>query len=125
MTGLSQTEFKFLESFNEIAKRIHEWALLKGFWESTTYEAARQDPLRFASKIALVHSEVSEALEADRKPGTMDQHLPHRDGREVELADAVIRIMDLAHAYGFNLGEAILEKMAFNSNRPFRHNKEY
>ena len=44
-----------------------------------------------------MHSELSEALEADRK-GLMDSHLPHRDGREVEFADLIIRVLDTACA---------------------------
>jgi NTP pyrophosphatase (non-canonical NTP hydrolase) len=63
-----------------------------------------------------VHSEISEAMEGDRKD-LMDDKLPHRKMREVELADAVIRIFDLAGAYEMDLGEAIAEKMVYNQNR--------
>ena len=66
--------------------------------------------------IALMHSELSEALEADRKD-LMDDKLPHRDGVEVELADAVIRIMDAAGGLGFDLGGAIVEKLEYNRKR--------
>jgi NTP pyrophosphatase (non-canonical NTP hydrolase) len=67
-------------------------------------------------KLALIHSEVSEALEGARK-NRMDDHLPHRKSIEVELADAVIRIADLAGALGLDLGGAIAEKMAYNAQR--------
>lgn len=67
-------------------------------------------------KLALVHSEVSEALEGARKD-KQDEHLPHRKSIEVELADAVIRIADLAGALGLDLGAAIAEKMAYNAQR--------
>lgn len=70
-----------------------------------------------AQKLALVHSEVSEALEGHRK-GLQDDKLPHRPMIEVELADAVIRIADLAGALGLDLGGAIAEKLAFNAQRP-------
>lgn len=73
-------------------------------------------PLTFSNKLMLTVSELAEAMEADRRK-LMDDKLPHRDGREVELADAVIRIFDLAGAYGFNLGSAIAEKMLYNSTR--------
>ena len=69
-----------------------------------------------AEKLALVHSEVSEALEGVRKD-LKDQHLRHRKSVEVELADAVIRIADLAGALGLDLGAAIAEKMAYNARR--------
>lgn len=70
-----------------------------------------------AEKLCLIHSEISEAMEGHRK-GLMDDKLPHRPMIEVELADAVIRIADLAGALGLDLGGAIAEKMAFNANRP-------
>lgn len=70
-----------------------------------------------AEKLCLTHSEVSEAMEGHRK-GLMDDKLPHRPMIEVELADAVIRIADLAGALGLDLGGAIAEKLAFNAVRP-------
>lgn len=69
-----------------------------------------------AQKLALCHSELSEGLEGDRK-GLMDDKLPHRKMIEVELADAVIRIADLAGALNLDLGGAIAEKLEFNANR--------
>jgi NTP pyrophosphatase (non-canonical NTP hydrolase) len=74
------------------------------------------NPLMFSSKLCLIHSEISEAMEGDRK-SLMDDKLPHRPMREVELADALIRICDLAGAYGMDLGGAVVEKMAFNAQR--------
>jgi NTP pyrophosphatase (non-canonical NTP hydrolase) len=70
-----------------------------------------------AQKLCLTHSEVSEAMEGDRK-GLQDDKLPSRPMMEVELADAVIRIADLAGVKGYDLGGAIVEKMAFNAQRP-------
>lgn len=70
-----------------------------------------------AQKLCLIHSEVSEAMEGHRK-GLMDDKLVHRTMLEVELADAVIRIADLAGALDLDLGGVITEKMAFNAIRP-------
>ena len=70
-----------------------------------------------AQKLCLIHSEVSEAMEGHRK-GLADDKLPHRPAIEVELADAVIRIADLAGALGLDLGGAIAEKMEYNRKRP-------
>lgn len=71
--------------------------------------------------LCLIHSEISEAMEGYRKSTggkvKMDDKLPHRPNAEVELADAMIRIGDLATFLGFDLGGAIVEKMAFNASR--------
>lgn len=75
-----------------------------------------------AQKLCLTHSEVSEGMEGHRK-GLMDDKLPHRPMLEVELADAMIRIADLAGALNLDLGGAIEEKLAFNAVRP-DHKKE-
>lgn len=66
--------------------------------------------------LALVHSEVSECLEGERK-GLMDTHLPHRKMAEVELADILIRVFDYAGAYGYDLDGAVAEKRAYNKTR--------
>lgn len=66
--------------------------------------------------LALIHSEISEALEGERKD-LMDDHLPHRKMAEVELADAVIRIMDYCAGFGYDLQGAFDEKMAYNATR--------
>lgn len=72
--------------------------------------------------LCLIHSEISEAMEGHRK-NLMDDKLPHRKMLEVELADAMIRIFDLAGAHGMDLGGAIVEKLAYNSTRA-DHKKE-
>jgi len=74
-------------------------------------------PYVIATKIALIHSELSEALEGVRRNAD-DDKLPHRKAVEVELADALIRIFDLAGALDLDLGGAVIEKMNFNVARP-------
>lgn len=69
-----------------------------------------------AQKLCLTHSELSEAMEGHRK-GLQDDKLPHRPMIEVELADAVIRACDLAGALKLDLGGAIAEKLAYNTQR--------
>lgn len=69
-----------------------------------------------ATKISLIHSEVTEALEGLRK-NLMDDHLPERKMIEVELADAIIRILDLAEFLKLDVGGAIVDKVQYNMNR--------
>lgn len=64
----------------------------------------------------LIVSEVSEAMEGERKD-VMDTHLPHRKMAEVELADILIRVFDYAHAHGYDLDGAFAEKMQYNATR--------
>ena len=66
--------------------------------------------------ICLMHSELSEAMEGERK-NLMDDKLPHRRMAEVELADLLIRVFDYCGAFGYDLDGAVAEKMQFNSKR--------
>lgn len=92
------------------------------WWTDKKGNPIQNNPYAFSNKIALIHSELSEALEADRKD-LMDSHLPHLLGTECELADAMIRLCDLAGAYNLDLGRALVEKMEYNKNRA-DHKKE-
>lgn len=105
---------------NVLQRVCHARAVRAGWWHCpVTGQASSPDYIRntlIPQKLLLIHSEISEACEADRK-GLNDSHLTHRNGVEVELADAAIRIFDLAGALGFDLGAAIAEKMEFNAAR--------
>ena len=94
----------------------HNIARAAGWWTRSDGSSITDNPLCFSNKLMLIVSEVSEAMEGDRK-GIKDDKLPHRDMREVELADAVIRIFDLAGAYDMDLAGAIVEKLAYNQQR--------
>ena len=124
---------------NNLSKEIYQANKAKGFWEDREniphmmeeldgyfskdkIEAAQKAFI--AQMLALIHSEISEALEADRKD-LMDDKLPHRLGLEVELADAFIRICDMAGGLSMDLGGAVEEKLAYNTTRPFKHGKQF
>lgn len=103
-----------IEQINDIVSEIHQANVDAGWWHdiNTGAPLERND----GELIALMHSELSEALEGVRK-GKMDDHLPHRLAVEVELADALIRIMDYCGGRGLDLGGAMAEKLAYNKQR--------
>lgn len=98
---------------NDLCTEIHKHNIDAGWWKP----GDNDNPNVIGTKLCLIHSEVSEAMEGHRK-NLMDDKLPHRPMCEVELADACIRIFDLAGALGYDLEGAIIEKRAFNAVRP-------
>jgi NTP pyrophosphatase (non-canonical NTP hydrolase) len=114
------------DDINRLVQRCFTASFEAGWWDGL-YEVPKTvhiptdgglklKPLVVATKLMLTVSELSEAMEGDRK-NKMDDHLPDRKMVEVELADACIRIFDLAGALGLDLGGAIIEKMAYNAQR--------
>lgn len=96
----------------------HGAAKASGWWTNlkTGEDLTQTGNFNVAEKLCLIHSEISEAMEGHRK-NLPDDKLPHRPMIEVELADALIRIADLAGAMGLDLGGAVVEKLAYNANR--------
>jgi len=105
------------EGMLEMQQLCHGLAVRSGWWTSRlTGKPLDQTQVNFAEKLCLIHSEISEAMEGDRKD-LMDDHLPHRKMAEVELADAMIRILDLSGFKGYDLAGAMIEKLAYNQQR--------
>lgn len=98
-------EYIMRAAFEAIVEDVHETARSKG-WHETKVPM----PIH----LALIHSEVSEALEADRKGYGKDKVAE-------ELADVIIRVMDTAAAHGLDLTGALFRKMAINKDRAYRH----
>ena len=97
-------------NLSKLQEKLHKSSSDAGWWINGTVDD--QVPV----KLLLIHSEVSEAMEGHRK-SLKDDHLPHRDMMEVELADALIRILDLAGACGYDLEATIEEKDTYNAQR--------
>lgn len=98
---------------NQLAAQVHE-ANLK--WWIDVRDGVTPLVRNKGELLALIHSEISEALEGERKD-LMDDKLPHRKMAEVELADAIIRILDYAAGFGYDIEGAFTEKMAYNRTR--------
>lgn len=97
---------------NKLAQTVHQ-ANIKWWQNIETGEPIKRNK---GELLALIHSEISEALEGERKD-LMDDKLPHRKMAEVELVDAIIRILDYAAGFGYDIQGAYEEKMAYNATR--------
>lgn len=102
------------ENLNELVKTCYNASFEAG-WHTDLKTGELLDRNK-GEMLCLIHSEISEAMEGERK-GLMDDHLPNRTMAEVELADALIRICDYAGRFGYDLGGAVLEKLEYNKNR--------
>jgi NTP pyrophosphatase (non-canonical NTP hydrolase) len=105
------------DALNYASFEVHEIAILKGW-----YDTKRDIP----ELLCLIHSEVSEALEAARTGNHPSEKIPGHSKVAEELADCVIRILDMASYLKIDIGNAVKAKIEFNRTRSYRHgNKVY
>ena len=123
-------------TINEVIREAHQTAIVKGFYVHLAgddiasgnvgeWALRRPDAYRHLSgtgilgQLILIHSEVTEAMESDRRNEGDDRIAE-------ELADIVIRVADLAGYMNLDLDKAIEDKIAANKLRPHRHgDKKY
>lgn len=103
---------------HDLMAYVHANAIAKGW-----YDTQRS----VAEAVAMIHCELSEYLEAMRSedPGKPDKHCPDFSAAEVELADAIIRILDHAASQGHRVADALIAKHKFNLTRPYKHGKRF
>ena len=141
---ITEGESCFEASFRQFAEKVHESNRGKGFYEEehrgmhayVKGEAEGDKELeelgtslvraKKIEKLALIVTEVTEAIENLRKGGGGDDHLPEFDGDIVEMADVIIRAVDYAAAQGKeeDLARALVMKFRYNKERPHKHGKK-
>lgn len=133
-----------MPTLNELRDSIHRNAVEHGFYDEELKPHSEAVHQAFvAQRIALIHSELSETLEAIRKGkyasssamemsigvGALDfdrvfeQDI--KDSVEDEIADALIRILDLCGAEGIDIDQFVRWKMRYNGNRKYKHGKKF
>lgn len=98
-------------NLNELAAEIHK--LNHKWWHDKNGVRLERNK---GELLCLIHSEISEAMEGERKD-LMDDKLPHRKMAEVELADAIIRILDYSAGFNYDIAGAVSEKLEYNKTR--------
>lgn len=108
-----------MKTINELVAEAHAYSISNGFWKANS---------DIGNKLMLIVTELGEFFEKYRKDDfSPDEHCPEFTNQTIEIADAMIRIFDLAGRLGIgnHLQEAIEAKMAYNNTRPYLHGKKF
>ena len=113
-------------TIKQLQKLCHKQAIDKGFWNGEGFLSQELVPRNNGELLMLIVSELGEALEALRQNCRQEAGQKWRkDTFEDEVADSVIRILDMAEALDINLEWQISKKLAYNETRPHKHGKEF
>lgn len=118
-----------MTTISEMRRRAYKTSVASGFHAKDPSPHDREAfEAKASQRIALIHSEVSEALE-ELRDGNWATYYRESDGKPEgvpsELADILIRVGDFAEAHGIDLEAAVEEKMAFNAKRPAMHGRKF
>ena len=126
-----------VEGLRKLAESIHDGNVEKGFWD---------DERQIGTLLMLIVSELAEAMEVHRKTGAVatplysvvgalssleDEEFKRafeanfKDTFWDEIADAIIRLLDLCGKYGVDIDRHVSYKLRYNSMRPHKHGKNY
>jgi NTP pyrophosphatase (non-canonical NTP hydrolase) len=136
--GETELEWDGSRRLNQLRDKAHANSVAKGFWAPKEVQGAQIQPT-FGESIALVHSEATEALE-EYRDGHEPTEIYHAatshpevapetgilygwkpEGIPIELADVIIRVLDICGHYAIDIERAVALKMAYNSTRPYQH----
>jgi len=110
-------------NIKDLAKTVHAMAIKKGWWDEPII-GGQIIPRSIGDQFANFHSEISEAWE-DYRNGKQINVVYHDndkpEGIPIELADLIIRVLDTCEAYNIDIERAIVEKLAYNASRKYRH----
>ena len=106
----------FEKDWNKTANKVYTNAVKHGFWDEEPNDGER---------IALMHAELSEALEALRDGNPSSNKIMRYSSVEEELADVVIRIMDYTFGMNLDIAGAIIAKIEYNETREYMHGKSF